>query len=206
MRYKLVFLFEKEYNCDRILIKLKIGDIIMARAQSKEELITFSEESWQKLCSLINSLNEETKNDNFTFNVEDKKEKHWARDKNLRDVMVHLYEWHQLLINFVEKNKRGEKTPFLPSPYNWKNYGEMNDNFQINGQKKSLSEITQQLSESHMELITLIENFSNKELFTKKYFYWTGSTSLGQYFQSSMSSHYEWAYKKIKLHKKTSEL
>ena len=46
MRYKLVFLFEKEYNCDRILIKLKIGDIIMARAQSKEELITFSEESW----------------------------------------------------------------------------------------------------------------------------------------------------------------
>ncbi|OAZ15612.1 hypothetical protein V425_12475 [Lactococcus lactis RTB018] len=96
----------------------------MARAQSKEELITFSEESWQKLCSLINSLNEETKNTNFTFKVEDKKEKHWARDKNLRDVMVHLYEWHQLLINFVEKNKRGEKTSFLPSPYNWKNYGE----------------------------------------------------------------------------------
>ncbi len=120
--------------------------------------------------------------------------------------MVHLYEWHQLLINFVEKNKRGEKTSFLPSPYNWKNYGEMNDNFQINGQKKSLSEITQQLSESHMKLITLIEDFSNKELFTKKYFDWTGSTSLGQYFQSSMSSHYEWAYKKIKLHKKTSEL
>ncbi|ADA65062.1 Hypothetical protein NCDO2118_1354 [Lactococcus lactis subsp. lactis NCDO 2118] len=178
----------------------------MARAQSKEELITFSEESWQKLCSLINSLNEETKNANFTFNIEDKKEEHGARDKNLRDVMVHLYEWHQLLINFVKKNKRGEKTPFLPSPYNWKNYGEMNDNFQINGQKKSLSEITQQLSESHMELITLIENFSNKELFTKKYFDWTGSTSLGQYFQSSMSSHYEWAYKKIKLHKKTSEL
>ena len=51
-----------------------------------------------------------------------------------------------------------------------------------------------------------ISNFSNKELFTKKYFDWTGSTSLGQYFQSSMSSHYEWAYKKIKLHKKTSEL
>ena len=118
----------------------------MARAQSKEELITFSEESWQKLCSLINSLNEETKNTNFTFKVEDKKEKHWARDKNLRDVMVHLYEWHQLLINFVEKNKRGEKTSFLPSPYNWKNYGEMNYNFQINGQKKSLSEITDRKS------------------------------------------------------------
>lgn len=43
----------------------------------------------------------------------------------------------------------------------------MNYNFQINGQKKSLSEITQQLSESHMKVITLIENFSNKELFTK---------------------------------------
>ncbi|WP_340641288.1 ClbS/DfsB family four-helix bundle protein [Lactococcus lactis] len=127
--------FEKVFKNDKMYLIYSRG-IIMARAQSKEELITFSEESWQKLCSLINSLNEETKNTNFTFKVEDKKEKHWARDKNLRDVMVHLYEWHQLLINFVEKNKRGEKTPFLPSPYNWKNYGEMNDNFQINGQKK----------------------------------------------------------------------
>jgi len=63
-------------NYDRILVKSKTGGIIMARAQSKEELITFSEESWQKLCSLINSLNEETKNTNFTFKVEDKKEKH----------------------------------------------------------------------------------------------------------------------------------
>lgn len=34
------------------------------------------------------------------------KETHWIRDKNLRDVLVHLYEWHQLLLNLVELRKR----------------------------------------------------------------------------------------------------
>ncbi|WP_340641291.1 ClbS/DfsB family four-helix bundle protein [Lactococcus lactis] len=54
-----------------------------------------------------------------------------------------------------------------------------------------------------MELITLIENFFKQRIVHKKnILIGTGSTSLGQYFQSSMSSHYEWAYKKIKLHKK----
>jgi len=52
--------------------------------------------------------------------------------------------------------------------------------------------------------LTLIKSFSNEELYTKKYFNWTGTTSLGQYFQSSLSSHYDWAFKKIKEHKKTS--
>ena len=33
-----------------------------------------------------------------------KKEAHWGRDKNVRDVLIHLYEWHQLLIKFVEHN------------------------------------------------------------------------------------------------------
>lgn len=68
-------------NYDRILVKSKTGGIIMARAQSKEELITFSEESWQKLCSLINSLNEETKIPILPLKLKIKKEKHWARDK-----------------------------------------------------------------------------------------------------------------------------
>ncbi|MFC1239685.1 ClbS/DfsB family four-helix bundle protein [Treponema vincentii] len=42
------------------------------------------------------------------------------------------------------------------------------------------------------------ETFSNEELFTKKVFDWTGTTSLGSYCVSATSSHYDWATKDIK--------
>ena len=32
-----------------------------------------------------------------------KKEAHWSRDKNVRDVLIHLYEWHQLMLKFPKK-------------------------------------------------------------------------------------------------------
>ncbi|GHS99751.1 hypothetical protein FACS189421_10780 [Bacteroidia bacterium] len=58
------------------------------------------------------------------------------------------------------------------------------------------------LNESHSEVVNLIETFSNEELFTKKYFPWTGTTNLGSYCVSATSSHYDWAMKKIKMHMK----
>jgi hypothetical protein len=45
------------------------------------------------------------------------KDAHWKRDKNLRDILVHLYEWHELLLNFVKNGMAGKNAPFLPKPY-----------------------------------------------------------------------------------------
>ena len=47
-----------------------------------------------------------------------------------------------------------------------------------------------------------MEVFSNDELFTKGIYKWTRGTSLGSYFVSSTSSHYDWALKKLKAHQK----
>ena len=44
-----------------------------------------------------------------------KKEAHWKRDKNLRDILIHLYEWHQLILNWVNSNQNGEEKPFIPN-------------------------------------------------------------------------------------------
>ncbi len=49
----------------------------------------------------------------------------------------------------------------------------------------------------------IIESFTNEELFTNKYFPWTGTTSVGSYCVSSTSSHYDWAIKKINKHKRS---
>ena len=58
------------------------------------------------------------------------------------------------------------------------------------------------LQKSHVEVMCLIDTFTNEQLFTSKFFDWTGTTSLGSYCVSATSSHYDWAMKKIKKHKK----
>ena len=72
----------------------------MPRATTKEDLINNAKENYEKLNLLISKLNEEKLNISFEFSKDEKKkEAHWKRDKNLRDILIHLYEWHQLLLN-----------------------------------------------------------------------------------------------------------
>ena len=49
---------------------------------------------------MIVNRTEEEKSKEYDFSGDDrKKEAYWKRDKNLRGVLMHLYEWHQLLLN-----------------------------------------------------------------------------------------------------------
>jgi len=107
------------------------------------------------------------------------------------------------LINWITANKNGEAKQFLPEPYNWKTYGEMNAEFWKKHQSTTYKESGKMLEISSKKALELIEQFSDEELFTKKYFPWTGTTNLGSYCISATASHYAWAAKKIKLHIKT---
>ena len=150
---------------------------------------------------LIETMPEEQRLSAFTFGDDPKrKEAHWKRDKNLRDVLTHLYEWHRLLLEWTEANLNGEEKPFLPEPYTWKTYGDMNIEFWKKHQSTSYDEAKSMLLDSHNKVIALANKLSNEELFTKKHFSWTGTTNLGGYFISDTSAHYDWAIKKIKLH------
>lgn len=148
--------------------------------------------------ALIDGMTEADQVAPFTFNTVGDKEAHWNRDKNLRDVLVHLYEWHQLLLDWEDANINGENKPFLPAPYTWKTYGDMNAEFWQKHQATSYNDAKTMLQESHGKVMVLIGQFSDEELFEKKYFSWTGTTNLGSYLISVAPSHYDWAIKKIK--------
>jgi len=165
----------------------------MARPTTKEQLKQAADDNFNKLFVLINSMTKEEQEGIFLF--ED-------RDKCLRDVLVHLYEWHQLLLNWIASNRSGVKANFLPEPYNWKTYPRMNVVFWEKHQNTSLEEAITSLEKSHLAAIAAIDTFSSEELFTSKHFSWTGTTSLGSYCVSATSSHYDWGMKKIKKYKK----
>ncbi len=175
----------------------------MPRPKTKKDLIDLSNMNFEKLLKIIDNLSQKEFNTEFDFSNNPKlKEAHWSRDKNVRDVLIHLYEWHQLLINWINKNQNGEKVSFLPEPYTFKNIAPMNITFWEKHQNTSYEKSLELLKNSHKQVMNLIENFSNEELFTNKYFDWTGTTSLGSYCISSTSSHYDWAIKKINKHKR----
>ena len=175
----------------------------MPRPTTKEDLLSAAAENYEKLNLLILNMKEEELNTPFDFSSDEKKkEAHWKRDKNLRDVLIHLYEWHQLILDWVKANQKGENKAFLPEPYNWKTYGDMNVEFWKKHQDTSLSKSKDLLEKSHSDVMNLIENFTNEQLFSKGFYKWTGGTTLGSYFVSSTSSHYDWAMKKLKAHQR----
>jgi hypothetical protein len=171
----------------------------MPRPTTKAELIVAATEQYGKLMSLIGG--------DFSFHPDiaaKGTEAHWRRDKTLRDVLVHLHEWHELFLNWAVPNSNGANKPFLPEPYTWKTYGDMNMEFWEKHQNTPYEKSVEMLGASHKNVLSLIEIFSDEELFTKKYYPWTGTSSLGSYCVSVTSSHYEWAMKKIKHHIKMS--
>ncbi|MGX6961239.1 ClbS/DfsB family four-helix bundle protein [Vagococcus xieshaowenii] len=173
----------------------------MVRPKSKESLWQQAEENFDKLQNTINQMTLEQQLEPFGF-TEDflmtKKESHWRRDGNLRDVLIHLYEWHQLFLKWESANSQGQSIPFLPEPYNWKNYSQMNVEFVTKHQETSLSEAKELLATSHQQMMAIIKRYSNEQLFEKQQYSWTGSTTLGSYVISATSSHYDWANKKLK--------
>ena len=173
----------------------------MPRPATKPDLIAAANEQYEAMWRLIDSMSDEERDAEFRFG-DGQKEAHWARDRNVRDVLIHLYEWHQLLLTWIAANRRGEKAGFLPAPYTWKTYGEMNVGFWEKHQSTPYADAVAMLAASHQDVLAAIESFTNEELFTAKHFPWTGTTTLGSYCVSVTSSHYDWAIKKLRAHRK----
>lgn len=166
----------------------------MARPKDKKSLQLLAIENFEKLQKLIDSLSSEEQQGEFPF--ED-------RDRNIRDILIHLYEWQKMMEKWYTIGMSGEKPVIPREGYTWRTIPEMNIEIWQSYQETSFFEAQELLKESHEKMNQLIAQHTDEELFTKKYYPWTGSTSLGAYLISATSSHYDWALKKVKRYKKT---
>ena len=82
--------------------------------------------------------------------------------------------------------------------YTWKTTSDLNKAINVKYSGTTLKKAIHSVTDSHGQVMALINKHSNEDLFTKKKYKWTGSTSLGAYLVSSTSSHYDWALKLIK--------
>ena len=165
----------------------------MPRPKSKDALLAQSRDNFTKLNQLIDSLSPAGQGAEFPPGT---------MNRNIRDVLAHLHHWHLMMLDWYIVGMRGDKPEMPAKGYGWKDTPKLNKYIWEKYQGTSLAEARSLLDNSHKKITQLIEKHSDDELFTKKYYKWTGSTSLGAYLISSTSSHYDWALKLIRKAKK----
>ena len=175
----------------------------MPRPTTKTELISAANDQFDKMWKLIDSVPEEVQNTAFSFDIAEKKEAHWGRDKNLRDVLIHLYEWHQMVMRWYNEGTVKGGMPAVPGEgYTWMTLPDLNMEIWKKYQDVPLAAAKSMLRKSHEEVLAIAALHTDEELFTKGLYKWTKTSNLGAYFISCTSSHYDWAMTKIKLHAK----
>ncbi len=161
----------------------------MARPKNKTELLDQSMVNYEKLMSFIDGLTPEKQEAEFPEGY---------LNQNIRDVLAHLHHWHLMFMEWYKVGMKGEKPEMPAKGYTWKTTPDLNVMIQKKYASTPLSEIRKLIKESFQSVRKTIDSHTDEELFEKKRYKWTGSTSLGSYTISATSSHYDWALKLIK--------
>jgi hypothetical protein len=161
----------------------------MPRPKNKTDLIELGHANFNKLMDFVESM------------PMDQQEKEFPKgtlNRNIRDVLAHLHEWHLMMEEWYSVGMKGDK-PYMPGKgYTWKTLPDLNKKINEQYATMPLAEAKKLLKQSFVLIQNIIKSHSNEELFTKKRYKWTGTTSLGAYLVSNTSSHYDWAFKLIK--------
>ncbi|PCE62729.1 ClbS/DfsB family four-helix bundle protein [Sediminicola luteus] len=161
----------------------------MPRPKTKPELLDRSQENFKKLTDFIAQIPEKGKHQEFPPGT---------LNRNIRDVLAHLHHWHLLFLGWYKVGMSGQKPQMPAAGHTWKTTTILNSEIQKKYAATPLTNIEQDLHNSFLALQKIIKAHSEAELFEKKYYGWTGTTSLGAYLVSATSSHYDWGLKLIK--------
>lgn len=159
----------------------------MIAQNEKEILLLNSDMNFKSMLAIIESV-PRSKRDSSVETEE--------RDKNFRDVLMHLYEWHAMLERWYREGMDGD-VPFMPAAgYKWSTLKLLNLQIWEKYQDVTLNQAIKKLKLSHERVMELIKSHTNEEIVTKKYYKWTKTSNLYSYFAANTSNHYLWAIKK----------
>ncbi len=161
----------------------------MLKPNSKTTLLLASKDNFQRLNEYVDQLDKKDLEKSFpkTF-----------LNRNVRDVLAHIHHWHLLFLGWYTVGMKGNKPAMPAEGYTWQTIGALNKEILIKYSNETISDVRKLINKTHKKVFAIIEKHSEEELFTKKKYSWTGSTSLGAYLISNVSSHYDWGLKIIK--------
>ena len=161
----------------------------MPKPTNKAELLQAAENNFDKLFDYLDGLEKNQLNKDFETD---------GLNKNIRDVLMHLHHWHLLFMRWYDAGMKGNKPDMPEKGYTWQQLPELNRRINEKYKNTNVQKAMSTLKTSYANMVKLIKSHSQDELFEKKLYPWTGTTSLAAYLISNTSSHYGWAYRLIK--------
>ncbi|MEM1258858.1 MAG: ClbS/DfsB family four-helix bundle protein [Bacteroidota bacterium] len=165
----------------------------MARPRSKSDLLDQAKGNYEKLISFVEDI---------PLNEQERDFPEGTLNRNIKDILAHLHAWHLMLLDWYTVGMSGEKPNMPAKGHTWRTLPDLNKEIQKRYAQVKLGDAKGLLRQSYKTVLKIIEMHTDEELFAKKKYHWTGSTSLGAYLISATSSHYDWAFKLIKKAKK----
>jgi len=159
----------------------------MPRPQSKQEIYEAIEVERSKLLDAISKLSNEQMEMPGACEL-------WSA----KDILSHLVDWEQRGLRWYRAGLRGEVPRTPDENYNWRQLPALNHEIYLKYKDLSLTEVKKNFEESFAEMMDSIDGMSEEELFTPKYYEWTGNSLLRDYVNANTASHYRWASKLIK--------
>lgn len=120
------------------------------------------------------------------------------RSRNPRDVVTHVHAWHLMVARWCREGDQGGFPRVPGDGRTWRELPAINDEIWERFRATSYDTARELLLASHHDVMSLIEEHTDEQLFDKDVYPWTRTSTLGSYFVSCTSSHYVWARKTLK--------
>ncbi len=165
--------------------------------KNKEKLIAAIEQSYAKLTSELNTIPERL---THTKELEGHAKE---TQMSISDLVAYLIGWGELVLKWNHKKKENLAVDFPETGYKWNQLGLLAQKFYKDYEKLDYPSLLKRLDISNQELLKLIQNTPNHELYEEP---WYDKWSLGKMIQLNTSSPYKNATARIRKWKKRSNL
>ncbi|NNC39056.1 MAG: ClbS/DfsB family four-helix bundle protein [Acidimicrobiia bacterium] len=159
----------------------------MGRPTNKQELLAAAEGEFGRLWDAVALV------------VAEERERPGACEAwSVKDLLAHLDAWHEMFLAWEAVGSAGGR-PEMPAPgFTWAETPALNQQLFERSEHDRWDDVVERVQASYEKVMAVIESYSDEDLFTKKRFPWTGSTSVGVYLRGASASHYAWASKLIR--------
>jgi hypothetical protein len=122
----------------------------------------------------------------------------WGDEWNVRDLVAHLFEWHQLFLGWFETGQQG-MVPAIPARgFAYRELPRLNRDIQQRYGNHDPVDMRRQLDASHQQVFALADRLTQAQLLRPGHFAWTRKNALVTYLGANTSSHYRFAIKVLR--------
>jgi hypothetical protein len=154
----------------------------MGRPTSKPELLLAADQEFKRLWDAVDRVSALSREMPGACDI-------WS----VKDILAHLDAWHRMWLRWEHAGAIGEPTPMPAAGFAWAQTPALNAQIHADTAGDTWDAVCDRLRESYSQVRAVLSGYADEDLFTKRRYAWTGTTSVGSYAVSATSSHYVWA-------------